>query len=278
MKKLHNLEDEWNPVVNHEIRERGHPGGDEVPGWTEVGFTSEIVRHPLQLIRIFAGDPQDVPATVFAAPHLNDVGPGTGMSLDDVSVWTDGSCTENGSKYAKAGSGLWYAVDDARNQAIRLPGEYLTNNTAELAAMLLSIQTHRDVQTVRIISDSTYAITSATTLLRKRLDHGFLDVPNPKYVAALVGEIIHTNSRILVRKVRGHAGIEGNEGADREAAKGAEKDDPTPIDLSKGEHLLKIGAKLSVLSQSELYKAIRLHHMHDNRKNTHRAVKQAGCH
>ncbi|KAF6743471.1 hypothetical protein DFP72DRAFT_796246, partial [Ephemerocybe angulata] len=36
-----------------------------------------------------------------------------------------------------------------------------------------------------------------------------------------------------------------------------------------------IGARLSVLSQSELYKAIRHHHKNDTRKNTHRAVKQA---
>ncbi|KAF6742713.1 hypothetical protein DFP72DRAFT_830146, partial [Ephemerocybe angulata] len=138
MKKLHNLEDEWNPVIDREVREHGYPNGDEIPGWTEAGFTTEIVRHPLQLIRIFASVPQDVPVAVIAAPHLNDVDSGTATNVDDVSVWTDGSCTENGSKYAKAGSGLWYAANDARNQAIRLPGEYLTNNTAELAAMLLS--------------------------------------------------------------------------------------------------------------------------------------------
>ncbi|KAF6751794.1 RNase H-domain-containing protein, partial [Ephemerocybe angulata] len=196
-----------------------HVEYDDLQGWITVNSPLERVHHPLQLIRIFADDTQET-GGLTAAPH-SDAGDATvNMDPQEVCVWTDGSCSENGTKYARAGSGLWYGADDARNRAVRLPGEYLSNNIAELSAILLSLQSHRDVQTVKIISDSSYAITSATTLLKRRLDHGFLQVPNAEYVAALVAEILSTRSRILVQKVKGHAGIEGNEGADREAARG----------------------------------------------------------
>ncbi|KAF6750379.1 ribonuclease H domain-containing protein, partial [Ephemerocybe angulata] len=147
--------------------------------------------------------------------------PNEGGVQQTVTVWTDGSCSNNGTKYALAGSGLWYGAQSPRNRAIRLPGEYLTNNIAEVVAAVAAIQDNQDAQCLKIITDSVYALKSATDLLRKRVDHGFLGVANKAVIAALTAEISSARVKIWIKKVKGHAGDVGNENADRLAASGA---------------------------------------------------------
>ncbi|KAF8277873.1 hypothetical protein DL93DRAFT_2146956, partial [Clavulina sp. PMI_390] len=55
----------------------------------------------------------------------------------DIPIHTDGSCIDNGSNYACAGSGIWFGQNDPRNISIRV-GDNLTqsNNTGEMLAVL----------------------------------------------------------------------------------------------------------------------------------------------
>ncbi|TEB25568.1 hypothetical protein FA13DRAFT_1637210 [Coprinellus micaceus] len=65
-------------------------------------------------------------------------------------VYTDGSCTGNGTLNAKAGSGIWYGPDDPRNTAIKLAGKGHTNNSGELTAVLVAIQQNQNAQPLKI--------------------------------------------------------------------------------------------------------------------------------
>ncbi|KAF8178319.1 hypothetical protein K438DRAFT_1470821, partial [Mycena galopus ATCC 62051] len=62
------------------------------------------------------------------------------MRLEDgfaegVTIATDGSCFENGQDNACAGAGIFYAEEDGRNRAIKLPHEMeQSNQTAEMVA------------------------------------------------------------------------------------------------------------------------------------------------
>eukprot|EP00660_Eupelagonema_oceanica_P019385 gene19385-biopygen22882 len=65
-------------------------------------------------------------------------------------VWGDGSCLH---EEGRAGAGLFYALGDPRNTAIRVPGEQ-TNQRGEAFALLHCLRT--DPRPLVFITDSTY--------------------------------------------------------------------------------------------------------------------------
>ena len=52
------------------------------------------------------------------------------MNKDTIIVFTDGGCSHNGSKNAKAGIGIYFGEGDIRNVSKQIQGKQ-TNNTAE---------------------------------------------------------------------------------------------------------------------------------------------------
>jgi ribonuclease HI len=85
-------------------------------------------------------------------------------------VYTDGACSNNGKKNAKAGIGIYFGHDDPRNVSQRIEGKQ-TNNTAELGA-ILHVYTilEKDIlsgKKIGIVTDSIYAIRCATTYGKK---------------------------------------------------------------------------------------------------------------
>lgn len=80
-------------------------------------------------------------------------------------VYTDGSCHNNGSKDAIAGIGIYFNKDNENNVSIKLDGENLTNNIAELIAIIKAIKIIKNIDIGKkvIVSDSEYAIKCATS-------------------------------------------------------------------------------------------------------------------
>ena len=80
---------------------------------------------------------------------------------EQIKVFTDGACSNNGAKNAKAGIGIYFGENDLRNVSERITGKQ-TNNTAELKAILKVYEILKDEienkKSVNIYSDSTYAI------------------------------------------------------------------------------------------------------------------------
>lgn len=81
---------------------------------------------------------------------------------DNLIVYTDGSCINNGTKDARAGIGVYFGKDDDRNVSRAINGKQ-TNNTAEIKAIIEVyniLKKNINTLDVTICSDSVYAINS----------------------------------------------------------------------------------------------------------------------
>jgi ribonuclease HI len=80
---------------------------------------------------------------------------------EQIKVFTDGACINNGRKNAKAGIGIYFGKNDFRNVSERIAGKQ-SNNTAELKAILKAYVILKDEiehkKSINIYSDSIYAI------------------------------------------------------------------------------------------------------------------------
>jgi ribonuclease HI len=93
-------------------------------------------------------------------------------------VFTDGSCTSNGRKGAKAGFAAWFPDNPSWSSALRVPDDQdQTNNRAELSAIQLAVKTLEDRGEIDsdlvIYSDSEYSINCLTSWLPGWMSRGW---------------------------------------------------------------------------------------------------------
>ena len=85
---------------------------------------------------------------------------------EHIRVFTDGSCSMNGSAKAKAGIGVYFKKGDKRNVSRRINGKQ-TNNTAELSAVIEVFSVLKDEikqgKDIIIYTDSEYVIKCCTS-------------------------------------------------------------------------------------------------------------------
>jgi len=85
---------------------------------------------------------------------------------EEINVYTDGACVNNGKADARAGYGIFFGEQDDRNVSERYKGPQ-TNNVAELLAIIRALTILKyEIETgrrVNIYSDSRYAIRCCTT-------------------------------------------------------------------------------------------------------------------
>ncbi|MCW8330264.1 ribonuclease H family protein [Photobacterium sp. SDRW27] len=144
------------------------------------------------------------------------------LSDFDVNIYCDGACDPNP---GKAGSGvavycnnelaeLWYGLYNPNG----------TNNTAELnalyQALLLAQASLEKGKTVQILSDSQYSINCISVWAFSWKKKGWMrkeqgDIKNLEVIQASHELYIKLKDKMTLSHVKGHAGIEGNELADR---------------------------------------------------------------
>lgn len=174
-------------------------------------------------------------------------------------VYTDGSCDKNGKADTRAGGGVWYGNDDPLNSAIRVSKDLpQTNNTGEMLAIYHAAKNAPSDTTLCIISDSKWAIQALTTNLAKNTDQGYIFSRNPDLIQATAATLKARQGHTLLKWVKGHNGNIGNEGADRLAAEGAQKDEDEADQLFAPTHLIPPGIKLEAASQAVMYRALRV--------------------
>lgn len=85
--------------------------------------------------------------------------------INNLYVYTDGACINNGSKDARASIGIFFSKDNPNNVSKELFGKNLTNNIAELTAVIEAISIIKLLKFPNkiIITDSNYVILCATT-------------------------------------------------------------------------------------------------------------------
>lgn len=143
----------------------------------------------------------------------------------ETNVYTDGACSNNGQRGAKAGLGVYFGIDDPRNCAQRIEGKQ-TNNTAELKAIIKAAEIlYREILAgfqVNIYSDSAYAIRCCTTYGEKMEKACWIKkkpIPNVDLVKKAY-YIFKDKENIAFYHVAAHTGKTdehslGNEGADK---------------------------------------------------------------
>lgn len=77
-----------------------------------------------------------------------------------------GSCVNNGTDEARAGSCVWHGDKDPRNTAIRVPGMKQSNHIGKLLAILHAVENAPGNQPVKIRRDSRFAICGLTKYAR----------------------------------------------------------------------------------------------------------------
>ena len=181
---------------------------------------------------------------------------GTRMRLQEVTVYTDGACINNGKANAKCGSGVWFGPNHRLNKAIRVPGKEQSNQIGELAAIIVAVEAVPVHQPLRIVTDSRYAIEGLTDNLRNWEDQGWIGIKNAKLFKKAAFLLERRTAKTSFQWVKGHTGDQGNEGSDQLAKAGAEKEEADTLDLSIPINFDLQGAKLKTLTQRVAYRGI----------------------
>ncbi|CAI9171450.1 unnamed protein product [Rangifer tarandus platyrhynchus] len=146
---------------------------------------------------------------------------------DSVVVYTDGCCSSNGRKRARAGIGVYWGPGHPLNVGIRLPGRQ-TNQRAEIRAACKAIEQAKaqDITKLVLYTDSMFTINGITSWVRGWKRNGWRtstgeEVTNKEDFAEL--ERLARGMDIQWMHVPGHSGFRGNEEADRLAREGAKQ-------------------------------------------------------
>lgn len=140
-----------------------------------------------------------------------------------INVWTDGSCISNGTDSAICGIGVYYESEEHNNVSTRLPDGKQTNNRAELCAILYALCTNKGDNSIRIITDSDYAIKCITRYKNKWELNGWKTSQGKdvewsniiKYICTLIDQRKKRGGMTEFQHIRGHSGNVGNENADK---------------------------------------------------------------
>ncbi len=248
------IPDKWNPCLeqpeDYEAREMKDLVQEDL-GDGVVPFDRRITTHgPLgQALRIFT-DGEPVSNAAICTKVKED-----GSSLI---IATDGSCSNNGEREARAGAGVYVEGDLGRNSSARLPAHIeQSNQTAEIAAALLATTTADSATRVLHETDSKTTMDSITKWRQAHEDTGYITQKNAGLTRATIAGIRQRSGHTLLKWVKGHNGHPRNEAADRLAALGAMKATGDRISIDIPLQFKVSGAKLQAVTQKLAYRAIR---------------------
>uniref|UniRef100_A0A915AH34 Ribonuclease H n=1 Tax=Parascaris univalens TaxID=6257 RepID=A0A915AH34_PARUN len=134
-------------------------------------------------------------------------------------VFTDGACSSNGHRGAKAGIGVFWGDDHPDNVSEPLMSGPPTNNRAELSAVITALRTacRKNFSRLIICTDSNLLIKSMNSWIKTWRKNGWKtanggDVKNKDLIVEL--DKLLEKVKVHFKHVAGHAGIYGNEKAD----------------------------------------------------------------
>ena len=133
-----------------------------------------------------------------------------------VKVYTDGSCINNGKEGSVGGIGIFFGDEDKRNVSRKLILEKVTNNIAELSALIEALDILKnEKRDVIIYTDSKYCILCCTSYGDKQSLKDWSDnIPNRELVMEVYNKY-REKDNIKVEYVMGHSNIYENEMADK---------------------------------------------------------------
>ena len=104
-----------------------------------------------------------------------------GLPDPPITVHTDRSCINNRKQNAACCAGVWFDDNHPLNRAIQVPGPDQSNQTGELAAIVVALQLSNPLSPLTCIMDSRYVLDGLTTHLTSWEDRGWTNVQNKKW-------------------------------------------------------------------------------------------------
>uniref|UniRef100_UPI003AAFE4E7 ribonuclease H1 isoform X5 n=1 Tax=Centroberyx gerrardi TaxID=166262 RepID=UPI003AAFE4E7 len=146
---------------------------------------------------------------------------------DSVVVYTDGCCSANGQRGARAGIGVYWGRNHPLNVAERLEGRQ-TNQRAEIQAACRALEQakQKNIKKLVLYTDSKFTINGVTSWVKTwklngwRLKSGG-QITNKEDFVKL--DKLNAELDVVWMHIPGHAGYHGNEEADRLSRVGAAK-------------------------------------------------------
>ena len=194
--------------------------------------------------RVFA--PKPTPALLMLRPPPDS-------NPAPLTMFTDGSCLHNGQHNAISRAGVWVADGHPLNRAICVPGWEQSNQTGEIAAIVVALQIAPQSADLTIIMDSRYAIQSLIHSLEYNEDIAWVGVSNTPWLKAAAYQLRVRSAPTKLKWVKGHSRLTGNEEVDKLAAEGARKPTPNTIDLTVPPNFDPLGLRLCALTQASAY-------------------------
>jgi len=147
----------------------------------------------------------DVPSSTEGfIKKYNDVPSSIDLPQDDnIYIFTDGSCSNNGKSNAMSGIGIYFGEDDLRNVSKKIEGKQ-TNNTSELSAIIEALKiTEEETKNILICTDSEYCIKCVTYYGKKLKETEWkTSVPNIELIKELY--VLSERSNIFFKHVKAH--------------------------------------------------------------------------
>jgi ribonuclease HI len=178
------------------------------------------------------------------------------MVQEQITIYTDGSCINNGKQNAACGGGIWVSDNNPLNKTISIPGNKHSNQIGELTAVLVALQSINPLTPLKIITDSKYTINRLTTHLQDWEDIGWIGIENMTLFQAAAYHLRRRPAPTTFQWTKGHDGHIGNEQADKLALTGAQRVDTDVINTYVPRNFDIQGAKLTKMTQKLAYKAI----------------------
>lgn len=218
-------EDEAWAFVRNSVSPDGSEGQKNPHTQESQVKVSKRLREPLDEVEDGSSEP--------SAKHVRrntEPGPAVGKDTfsymgDSVVVYTDGCCSSNGRRRARAGIGVYWGPGHPLNIGIRLPGRQ-TNQRAEIHAACKAIEQAKaqNISKLVLYTDSMFTINGITNWVQGWKKNGWKtstgkEVINKEDFVQL--EELTRDMDIQWMHVPGHSGFVGNEEADRLAREGA---------------------------------------------------------
>lgn len=134
--------------------------------------------------------------------------------MTDIIVFTDGACSANGKKNARAGIGIYFPNSELDNISEEFTQSPMTNQRAELCAIyraLHSITDKLEFNKIMVVTDSLYSIKSLTEWIKQWEKNDWKTankkpVQNLDLIKPIYSILKKYGSRIKFNHVRSHTG------------------------------------------------------------------------
>ncbi len=142
---------------------------------------------------------------------LSEDSTSTNIDPNQIYVYTDGCCINNGKPQAKAGIGVYFGENDSRNISKKIDGKQ-TNNVAEITAIIETIILLKNElehnKIINIFTDSKYSITCCSTYgskLEKKKWTDKKEIPNLQLVKKAYN-LCKLYKNIKLHHIKAHTG------------------------------------------------------------------------